>query len=540
MTSGPRLLVLGIDGADPDLVARFTASGAMPRTAALVARGAMAKLASTVPPTTFPAWTSFLTGAPPSFHGVPDFTIRTGYRVRFTGASDRALPTLFSHFERCGLSTGAAWFPATYPPEPLSGFSISGWDSPVTSAGDASFVRPRSLAAELRARFGGDHLAFDAFDEFRGDPLDDLPARVRALVEATRRRAEIARWLLEHRPVDVAAFYFGAADTAAHHFWAFCDPSSPRRPAVVPREAETAIERVYRAIDEAMGALVDAAGEGAAVVVLSDHGSRGSSDVAVHLNRALADAGLLSFTRGEAPAERGVFRTSAVAAIPRGVRRRLFRFAGGLAPSLAESSLRFGGIDWSRTRAFSEELSYAPSIWLNQLGREPHGVVPYRMRGAVAADVEGALSRLRLEDGRPLVERVLRREELHTGPHARRFPDLTVLLRDVDGYTPACLPSRGPGPSVTRLEGAALIGRKGRSMPGCHAPNGILVVALPGAEPPAIPGVGIEGVAKLACDLLRVPGLDAAPVACTSASAYTLAEERAVAARLRGLGYLEE
>ncbi|MBW2277575.1 MAG: hypothetical protein JRF63_08795, partial [Deltaproteobacteria bacterium] len=54
-----------------------------------------------------------------------------------------------------------------------------------------------------------------------------------ALQRHIARRAEMASWLLHEHPVDVAAFYFGEADTAAHHFWAFHDPASPRRPAEV-------------------------------------------------------------------------------------------------------------------------------------------------------------------------------------------------------------------------------------------------------------------------------------------------------------------
>ena len=75
-----------------------------------------------------------MTGASPSEHGVPDFTVRQGYGVRFVGASLRALPTLFQHVESQGLTAGAAWFPATYPPEHLKGFQISGWDSPITAS----------------------------------------------------------------------------------------------------------------------------------------------------------------------------------------------------------------------------------------------------------------------------------------------------------------------------------------------------------------------------------------------------------------------
>jgi predicted AlkP superfamily phosphohydrolase/phosphomutase len=549
------VLIIGVDGAGPDLVRRFAAEGIMPHTAALIRRGSFAPLRSTTPATTFPAWSSFLTGAAPSAHGIPDFTIRRGYRVRFAGAADRALPTLFAHLERQGIRTGAAWFPVTFPPERLSGFSISGWDSPVTSRGDASFVRPAELHRELTARFGGAHVEFAAFDEFAtaGDPL----GHVAALARATRRRAEIACWLLERRPVDVAAFHFGATDTAAHHLWAFHDPGSPRRAGPVAPGPERALADVYAAADEAVGALVAAAGDGAAVIALSDHGSRGASDVVVHLNRALASAGLLAFSpRASGRPAASAARSAAVAATPQSLRRRLFRLGGGLAPALAESTLRFGGIDWRRTRAFSEELAYAPSVWLNQLGREPRGVVRFRDREAVARDVEAALARIALDDGSPLVDRVLRRDEVHPGPLRGRFPDLVVELRDAGGYAPVCLPSRAPGPAVGRLAGRELLGRKGRSMPGCHAPFGMLIAAGAG-ERRDLAGAGIEDVAPLVCELLGVPAApwfgrrDAqepgvgrarrgAGLAARSDRAYTLAEQRTVAARLRRLGYLEE
>ena len=542
------MLIIGVDGAGPDLIERFVADGRMPHTAALIERGSFAALRSTTPATTFPAWTSFLTGAPPSAHGIPDFTIRHGYRVRFTGAGDRTLPTLFAHLERAGITTGAAWFPVTYPPEPLSGFSIAGWDSPVTNSGDSSFVLPAKLHRELVAQFGGGHLDFAAFDEFDGS--GSAADHATALVRATRRRAEIARWLLERRPVDVAAFHFGATDTAAHHFWAFHDPGSPRRRAPVQPELEHALADIYAAMDDAIGSLVETVGDDTAIVALSDHGSRGASDVAVHLNRALEIAGLLAFTRGSSKAiDACGARSTAVAATPRSLRRRLFRFAGGLAPALAESALRFGGIDWRRTRAFSEELSYAPSVWINQLGREPQGTVRFREREAVARDVEAALRRVTLDDGGPLVDRVLLREEVHRGPHRRRFPDLVVELRDVLGYAPVCLPSRAPGPAVERLAEGELLGRKGRSMPGCHARLGMLIVAGGGTARRDLSGAAIEDVAPLVCEILGVPGAPwyGKPIPGPGYGfqiprdrAYTLAEQRTVATRLRSLGYLEE
>jgi len=91
-------------------------------------------------------------------------------------------------------------------------------------------------------------------------------------------------------------------------------------------------------------------------------------------------------------------------------------------------------------------------------------------------------------------------------------------------------------------------------MPGCHAAAGILIAAGPGTEELHLEGAAIEEVAPLVCRLLGVPpapwferraeeGRERSAhgrVPPGIARAYTLSQERAVAARLRGLGYLEE
>ncbi|MDD5309237.1 MAG: alkaline phosphatase family protein, partial [Deltaproteobacteria bacterium] len=504
--SRPRILVLGLDGAGLDLVLRFAAEGRMPNLSALMARGARAPLLSTTPATTFPAWTGFLTGAAPSSHGVPDFTVREGYRVRFVGARDRRLPTVFRHLESRGLTCGAAWFPATYPPEPLAGYQISGWDSPVTARGDSSFVHPRGLFRELVAAFGRDALSFGAADEFGRDPGWREKAAT-ALPRGVRRRAEMAAFLLAKRPVDMAAFHFGEADTAAHHFWPFHDPGSPRRPASFDARLSRVLADVYEALDDAVGLLVAAAGPGASVIVLSDHGSGGSSDVALHLNRMLEHAGLLTFRPARLRAltpER--LRGAIPGLVDARLRRPLFRLAGGLLPSLAESHVRFGRIDFPRTVAFSEELGYAPSVWFNELGREPRGALSHRSRERAALAVEKAASGLSLDDGTRLVAEVIRRKDLHRGRYAHLFPDLTLALARPRGYTPACLPSLGEsGPAVTRIVGPALLGAKGRSLPGCHTPEGLLVAVGPGVPANVRVQARIEDVADLVCALLGAP-----------------------------------
>jgi len=72
----PRLLVLGLDGMDPDILARLTAEGRMPHLQALAARGGFSRLATTAPPQSPVAWSTFITGLPPAQHGIFDFVHR--------------------------------------------------------------------------------------------------------------------------------------------------------------------------------------------------------------------------------------------------------------------------------------------------------------------------------------------------------------------------------------------------------------------------------------------------------------------------------
>ncbi len=559
----PSLLLIGLDGVGPEILDPLVEAGDLPNLSRLMDKGAYGPLRSTTPPTTFPAWSSFLTGAEPSSHGIPDFTIRKGYRISFAGAADRRAPTWMEHLESLGLRVGVAWFPMTYPPLPLCGYHISGWDSPVTSRGDSSFVHPGALHTDLATRFGEEHLSFDTIDEF-SDTDNWHIATAGALLERIEKRTEIALHMLANYPVDVAAFYFGQTDTAAHHFFAFHDPASPRRPETFDPRLSHALRNVYIAADEAVGRLVDAVGDDTTVMVMSDHGSGGSSDIAIYLNRMLQRAGLLEFrSAGRQGIDPSFIRGKAVGLLPRRLRRPLFRFSKGLVPALVESQLRMGGIDWSRTVAFSEEINYAPSIWFNQLGREPDGAMPFAEREHIASRVEEAALGLATPDGARLVHSVIRREEIHHGAHLHRFPDLILELANVDGFTPVCLSSRARnGNPVERLESDAMLGRKGRSMPGCHTPDGILMLNGPGVPQKQIEGARIHDVPMLICAATNTPaapwfegtsphGLMKPPkekktdrsndlVSKETTRSYTRAQEKVVAERLRRLGYFED
>jgi predicted AlkP superfamily phosphohydrolase/phosphomutase len=73
----PKVVVLGFDGLDPDLLEQFVAAGELPNFARLAqAAGGIHRLATTMPPQSPVAWSTFVTGQDPGGHGIFDFIHR--------------------------------------------------------------------------------------------------------------------------------------------------------------------------------------------------------------------------------------------------------------------------------------------------------------------------------------------------------------------------------------------------------------------------------------------------------------------------------
>jgi len=71
-----KLLILGIDGMDPQLLQRFMDQAKMPNFAALAARGSFLPLQTSIPPQSPVAWANLITGMNPGSHAIFDFIHR--------------------------------------------------------------------------------------------------------------------------------------------------------------------------------------------------------------------------------------------------------------------------------------------------------------------------------------------------------------------------------------------------------------------------------------------------------------------------------
>ena len=71
-----RVVVLGLDGMDPDLTEKWMGEGHLPHFKALAQQGGFSRLRTTYPAVSPVAWSSFMTGANPGKHNIFDFLSR--------------------------------------------------------------------------------------------------------------------------------------------------------------------------------------------------------------------------------------------------------------------------------------------------------------------------------------------------------------------------------------------------------------------------------------------------------------------------------
>lgn len=556
------VLIVGWDGGSWNVIRPLMQRGRLPNLTRLCRDGCWGPLRAPWPPVTFPSWTTFMTGVNPGRHGIFDFTRREEgrYRVRFVNAGDRQSPSLWSILSQAGKRVCVLGLPATYPPEEINGILVSGFDTPVTTRADDSFVFPPSAAALIR-QLGG--FPFADFQEFEVNHRWYVRARA-SLLRAIARKTELAKQLLCRERWDCFVIVFGETDTASHHFWHFADPYSPLYDAVGAGEFGETLAQVYEALDEALGALVAAAPAEANVLLVSDHGFGGSSGRYVHLNRWLAEQGWLRFlVEASSGLDFSWVKRLALRCIPARLQAPLFRLRDYALANTVESQSRFAGIDFSTTVAFADESPTFPGIWLNVRGRDEHGVVAAKDYESVRQQICEALESWRLApEGTPVVARVWRREELYHGPFVDRAPDVVLELgADPKGYSIGVAGSRGhPGPLMSEVDRSVWRGGKLAGLSGSHRQDGVYVLAGPGVRGRGEAGADMTQMTPSVLGLCKIPfdpqffdGEMLDTVVSSSVgdwvsnkripvrppAPYTAEQERMLEERLRALGYLE-
>lgn len=291
-----RLMVIGLDGADLRLLAKWTQTGDLPFLAKVIRNAAWGGLRSTDPPMTGPAWCSFMSGLPPSKHGVLDFHHRIPYsyeRQHPMISSVDAPKAFWEVVSDLGSRVIVMGVPVTYPPRPVNGIVISGLLTP-EQAND--YCYPESVKQELIKLFGV-YRTSAKWEKYHDQCAEEVLEDVMIVLE---QQLKVFRHLVQNHPWDLSICVLSAPDQVQHFYWKYLSTSTP--PSTRPG-LDLAILNVYRAIDLFLGELAESFPE-TDVLIVSDHGA-GPVNHYFHVNEWLAQQGYLVRVPEYTPARSG-------------------------------------------------------------------------------------------------------------------------------------------------------------------------------------------------------------------------------------------
>jgi predicted AlkP superfamily phosphohydrolase/phosphomutase len=456
-----RLLLIGLDAADADLVEGWTDDGTLPNLAQIRQGGTWGRLSSAARYLTGSPWPTFYTGRPPSDHGIyHDFQWRQE-RMEFAAPAMDWLPVRpFWRAIEGDTQAVVHDVPMTPGTEPFPGVEVTGWGSHDKLVPPDSY--PPELLDEIRRRYGESPIRTDEYGRASIAHLRELHAE---LVSLTERSANLACWLLQ-RPWNLGIVVFGALHRGGHRFW---DRSSVdgEVPQALGPWYDSALRELYRAADRAVGELVNAASD-ASVFVFALHGMKVNTARVDFLDEMLAR---VLHGPEATQAKPGLLRRLGEA-MPLSLRRALTNSVPQVLKNRIMTRWTTGGMKWDQTPAFTLRADLNGYIRLNVRGREPAGVVEPEEVDALCARIGAGLRSFRdASTGEPLIEEICRATDVFpSGERMDRLPDLVVRWHGASGATHEAITS----PTLGRIA-RATPGRIPNGRSGNHAPEGFLM-----------------------------------------------------------------
>ena len=158
--TGRKILLIGLDGADWQLIDPWIAAGKLPNLKRLKERSTWANLKSMQPILSPLLWTTVATGRAPEEHGIVDFLVKdpvSGQKVPISSRF-RKVPALWNIASAMGLSVDVVAWWASWPAEAIHGvivsdrvsYSLFGYQSDAASLPGATY--PPDYLATLKGR----------------------------------------------------------------------------------------------------------------------------------------------------------------------------------------------------------------------------------------------------------------------------------------------------------------------------------------------------------------------------------------------------
>ncbi len=362
---GRKLMIIGLDAAPPALLYNELSNEIL-NLSKLTQKGA--RLLSTNPPITIPAWAVMSTGKTPGELGIYGFRHRrkgTYNDYYIVNSKFIREPTVWDKAGNKGLKSIVVGVPPSYPPKPLNGIMISCF---ITPSVDSEYTYPKKLKEEIKKMFNG--YIFDV--TYRSDKRDKVKNDLWIM---TKKHFKVIKYLI-NKPWDLFFFVEIGIDRVQHAFWGFMDKEHHKY--VPGNKYENVIKDYYKLVDVLIGELLKEIPKDTVIITVSDHGAKRMKGAFV-VNQWMIEKGYLKLLKEN---------------IPKG------------------TELNQVKVDWSKTIAWGWGGYYA-RIFLNVKGRDPKGVIDPKDYEHYRDELKEELSKIKGPNGERWDNKIFKPEELY-------------------------------------------------------------------------------------------------------------------------------
>ncbi len=354
----PKVVVIGVDGATPQLMKQWMDAGQLPTFQMLRSQGVWGKLRSTIPPFSAPAWSSIVTGCNPGKHGIYGFETLTDVNPHLISSRNRKVPAFWNYLTSINHTSIIVNVPGSYPPERIKGNMVTGL---LTPSPDSRFTFPSSLKHRLNKQDLGEYplesIWLEDFSRSRLAKTNPMKL-VSILINQLESRAQVTTSLMRETEWDFTMVVFRATDTAQHFLF----------------DQLEYVRMVYQKVDELIKQLIDSNPD-ATFFIVSDHGFERINKI-LHPDNVLFKAGYLKPTH--IPTHRlsqlwWTIYTKVGRYLLKLIPANFIKHSQTIKKMLFSSAAKDNIFDFSETRAFS--TAEGRGIQINQKKRYNEGIV---------------------------------------------------------------------------------------------------------------------------------------------------------------------
>ena len=407
-----KVLAIGLDAGDQDFIRDHLAD--LPHIGRFFSDTIVHPL--TAEPLSGSVWSSFVTCAKPGVHGVYHHMQWNPDRMRVQRTHPNwvgDITPFWRDLANSGKRITVLDVPFVFEGDSGGALEIFNWGShdlvgPFWSS-DPSEVK------HIKRHFGAHPMGFEVPVQ---KSVRKLAADRDRMIEGAALRARLVRDLMSRRPWDLFIVAFGETHRAGH----LLHPT-PGEEHMVPAGA---FLEVYKAVDRAVGEILQQAGPGCDVVLFALHGMAPNSSQS-HLTRGMLDAAMRTAPGGGADA---TAKTGLVRWLRQTVPAKLQHMIASAVPTAVRDFVVAreiaGGVSRGTTKAISLDGDLSGYWRLMKTGRESIGVLTNGEAEALTEELATAFSTFTAPDGRPLVKKMHFPAAELSGARARLLPDLVA------------------------------------------------------------------------------------------------------------------